>query len=70
MGRFSRDVTQLNLEARNFRVFGLDETNSNRLNALFEVTNRAWMADTLPEDDHLTPNERVRKKGPRRRRLL
>jgi xylulose-5-phosphate/fructose-6-phosphate phosphoketolase len=59
LGRFLRDVMQLNLEARNFRVFGPDETNSNRLNALFEVTNRAWMADTLPEDDHLAPNGRV-----------
>jgi xylulose-5-phosphate/fructose-6-phosphate phosphoketolase len=70
MGRFLRDVMRFILETRNFRVFGLDETNSNRLNALFEVTNRASMADTLPEDEHLTPNERVRKKGPRRRRLL
>jgi len=59
MGRFLRDVMQLNLEARNFRVMGPDETNSNRLGALFEVTNRAWTADTLPEDDHLAPDGRV-----------
>jgi xylulose-5-phosphate/fructose-6-phosphate phosphoketolase len=70
MGRFLRDVMRFNLETRNFRVFGPDETNSNRLNALFEVTNRASMADTLPEDEHLAPNGRVRKKGPRRRCLL
>jgi xylulose-5-phosphate/fructose-6-phosphate phosphoketolase len=59
MGCFLRDVMQRNLAARNFRVFGPDETNSNRLNAVFEVTDRAWMADTLPEDDHLAPNGRV-----------
>jgi xylulose-5-phosphate/fructose-6-phosphate phosphoketolase len=50
---------QINLQAQNFRVFGPDETNSNRLGALFEVTNRAWIADTLPEDDHLAPDGRV-----------
>jgi xylulose-5-phosphate/fructose-6-phosphate phosphoketolase len=59
MGRFLRDVMQINLQAQNFRVFGPDETNSNRLGALFEVTNRAWIADTLPEDDHLAPDGRV-----------
>jgi xylulose-5-phosphate/fructose-6-phosphate phosphoketolase len=59
LGGFLRDVMQRNLAARNFRVFGPDETNSNRLNALFEVTDRTWMADTLPEDDHLSPHGRV-----------
>ena len=59
MGRFLRDVMQRNMGARNFRVMGPDETNSNRLGALFEVTNRAWTADTLPEDDHLAPDGRV-----------
>ncbi len=59
MGRFLRDVMQLNLDARNFRVMGPDETTSNRLNALFEVTNRAWVAATIPEDDHLAPDGRV-----------
>jgi len=59
MGGFLRDVMKLNLAARNFRVFGPDETTSNRLNALFEVTDRAWMAETLPEDDHLAPDGRV-----------
>ncbi len=59
MGGFLRDVMKLNLAAHNFRVFGPDETHSNRLNALFEVTNCAWMAETLPEDDDLAPDGRV-----------
>ena len=59
MGRFLRDVMKLNQSHHNFRVVGPDETASNRFSALFEVTNRAWMADTIPEDDHLNPNGRV-----------
>ena len=59
LGRFLRDVMKLNREARNFRVVGPDETASNRLGALFEVTDRAWMAERLPEDDHLAPDGRV-----------
>ncbi len=59
MGRFLRDVMKLNREARNFRVVGPDETASNRLGALFEVTDRAWLAERLPEDDHLAPDGRV-----------
>ena len=59
MGRFMRDVMKLNLENRNFRVFGPDETSSNRLDALFEVTDRAWVAETVPYDDHLSPEGRV-----------
>ena len=59
MGRFLRDVMRLNHAHHNFRVVGPDETASNRLSALFEVTNRAWMASTLPEDDHLAPDGRV-----------
>ncbi len=43
----------------NFRVFGPDETASNRLSALFEATDRTWVADFLPEDDHLASNGRV-----------
>ncbi len=50
---------KLNLGQRNFRVFGPDETASNRLGALFDVTDRAWMADRLPDDDHLAPDGRV-----------
>jgi len=59
LGRFLRDVMRLNLEHRNFRVFGPDETASNRLDALFEVTPRAWVAERLPEDEHLGPDGRV-----------
>jgi xylulose-5-phosphate/fructose-6-phosphate phosphoketolase len=53
LGRFLRDVMKTNMDRRNFRVFGPDETASNRLDALFEVTNRAWMAESEPGDDHL-----------------
>jgi xylulose-5-phosphate/fructose-6-phosphate phosphoketolase len=62
-GHFLRDVMKLNMNERNFRVFGPDETASNRLSSLFEVTNRAWMAEQLPEDNdkdsHLDPDGRV-----------
>jgi len=59
MGQFLRDVMKHNMDSRNFRVMGPDETVSNRLGALLEVTNRAWMAETLPEDDHLAADGRV-----------
>ncbi len=59
MGMLLRDVMKLNLKARNFRVVGPDETASNRLGALFEVTDRAWMAEQLPGDDDLAPDGRV-----------
>jgi xylulose-5-phosphate/fructose-6-phosphate phosphoketolase len=59
MGVFLRDVMKLNLDTRNFRIMGPDETASNRLGALFEVTDRAWMAETLPDDDHLAADGRV-----------
>jgi xylulose-5-phosphate/fructose-6-phosphate phosphoketolase len=59
MGRLLRDVMKLNAETRNFRVVGPDETSSNRLDALFEVTSRAWMAERRPEDEHLSPDGRV-----------
>ena len=45
--------------AKNFRVFGPDETASNRLNALFEVTNRTSTAVIYPNDDHIAPDGRV-----------
>ena len=48
MGKFLRDVMKLNMEARNFRLFSPDENNSNRWQDVFEVTNRVWMAETLP----------------------
>jgi len=59
MGRFLRDVMKLNAESRNFRVVGPDETASNRLGDLFEVTNRESMAEILPTDDHISPDGRV-----------
>ncbi len=59
MGTYLRDVMKLNREARNFRVVGPDETASNRLGALFEVTARAWMAERLPEDENLAQDGRV-----------
>ncbi len=60
LGRFLRDVMAGNSGAANFRVFGPDETASNRLDALFEVTGRTWMAETHPDDDeHLSPDGRV-----------
>ncbi|NWG02790.1 MAG: phosphoketolase family protein [Syntrophaceae bacterium] len=59
LGSFLRDVMKLNMEQRNFRVMGPDETASNRLNALFEVTDRMWMGEAIPEDDHLSPEGRV-----------
>ena len=59
MGGFVRDVMKLNMDAQNFRVFGPDETSSNRLGALFEVTDRTWLADKAPEDIQLSPRGRV-----------
>jgi xylulose-5-phosphate/fructose-6-phosphate phosphoketolase len=57
LGAFLRDVVRLNPER--FRVVGPDETASNRLGALFEVTDRAWQAELLPSDEHLAPDGRV-----------
>ena len=59
MGKLLRDVMKLNKKTGNFRVFGPDETASNRLGALFDVTDRAWQAELLPEDDHLATDGRV-----------
>jgi xylulose-5-phosphate/fructose-6-phosphate phosphoketolase len=59
LGQFLRDVVKMNARYRNFRVFGPDETASNRLSALFEATERQWMAKTLAEDEHLAPEGRV-----------
>jgi xylulose-5-phosphate/fructose-6-phosphate phosphoketolase len=59
LGAFLRDIMKLNGDARNFRLFGPDETNSNRLNAVFEVTNRQFDAITLSYDDHLASQGRV-----------
>jgi xylulose-5-phosphate/fructose-6-phosphate phosphoketolase len=57
LGSFLRDVVRMN-ETR-FRVFGPDETDSNRLGAIFEATDRAWNAETLPTDEHLALDGRV-----------
>ena len=57
LGGWLRDVTRLNPD--HFRVMGPDETVSNRLGAVLEVTDRAWDAETLPGDDHLSPDGRV-----------
>lgn len=59
LGTFLRDVMRANAASANFRVFGPDETASNRLGALFEATERAWMAERLPGDDHLAADGRV-----------
>jgi xylulose-5-phosphate/fructose-6-phosphate phosphoketolase len=59
LGRMLRDVVSLNADARNFRVFGPDETASNRLDAVFEVTGKQWQAETLPVDEHLQHDGRV-----------
>jgi xylulose-5-phosphate/fructose-6-phosphate phosphoketolase len=59
LGGWLRDVMRENADARNFRVFGPDETASNRLGAILEATDRAWMAARLPGDDHLSPDGRV-----------
>src|SRR3954451_6881645 len=59
MGAFLRDVMKCNAGTRNFRVFAPDENNSNRLNDILAVTNRAWNAETVPGDDHLAPDGRV-----------
>ncbi len=59
LGPFLRDVVKLNSEQRNFRVFGPDETLSNGLGALFEVTPRQWDAATQVNDEFLAPSGRV-----------
>ncbi len=59
MGTLLRDVMKQNADHRNFRLVSPDELASNRWGALFEVTNRAWMAETLPGDDHLAADGRV-----------
>jgi len=59
LGVFLRDVAKLNREQRNFRIFGPDETLSNRLNAVFEVTNRQWDARVQDNDEFLALDGRV-----------
>jgi xylulose-5-phosphate/fructose-6-phosphate phosphoketolase len=57
LGEFARDILKQN--PKNFRVFGPDETASNRLDHVFETTDRAWMAEIFQGDDHLSPDGRV-----------
>ncbi len=59
MGKLLRDVMRLNLESRNFRIFGPDETSSNRLDAVLEVTGKTWLAETTADDVGLAHNGRV-----------
>jgi len=59
LGEFLRDVVSLNKEQRNFRIFGPDETLSNRLNAVFEVTDRQWEARTKENDEFLSSDGSV-----------
>jgi xylulose-5-phosphate/fructose-6-phosphate phosphoketolase len=59
LGRFLRDVLKLNQSKSNFRIMGPDETDSNRLSAVFEVTDRVSAAEILPTDVHVSPNGRV-----------
>jgi xylulose-5-phosphate/fructose-6-phosphate phosphoketolase len=59
LGGFLRDVMKLNMESKNFRVFGPDENASNRLEALYEVSGKEWMEPILPVDEHLSPDGRV-----------
>ena len=58
LGEFLRDVIKAN-PTTNFRIFGPDETASNRLGAVFEATDRQWEAETVDTDDHLAPEGRV-----------
>jgi len=59
LGKFLRDVVKLNEAARNFRIMGPDETSSNRLDAVFEATDRVWMEEIESYDTHLARDGRV-----------
>jgi xylulose-5-phosphate/fructose-6-phosphate phosphoketolase len=59
LGRFLRDVLKLNAVQRNFRIFGPDETLSNGLEAVFETTNRQWLAATADNDEFLARSGQV-----------
>ncbi len=58
-GQLLREVIRLNAERRNFRIFSPDETNSNRWSAVFDLTNRQFMGDIIPIDDHVATEGRV-----------
>ncbi len=59
LGNFLRDIIRLNGEQRNFRIFGPDETLSNRLDAVFEASDRQWEGSTLPDDQFLNRDGRI-----------
>ncbi|HDZ05783.1 hypothetical protein LCGC14_0281060 [marine sediment metagenome] len=59
LGEFARDIINLNRSQRNFRIFGPDETLSNRLNSVFEATNRQWEGETMETDELLEKDGRV-----------
>src|SRR6185312_6999121 len=59
LGRYLRDVFRLNADARNFRLFGPDETASNRLEAVYEATPKTWEGEVLPVDVALARDGRV-----------
>jgi xylulose-5-phosphate/fructose-6-phosphate phosphoketolase len=59
LGQFLRDIIRQNDDQRNFRIFGPDETASNRLSAVFEATNKQWLGEIIPGDDTLAAEGRV-----------
>lgn len=59
LGRYVKDVFKLNSQNKNFRIFGPDETMSNRLNHCFEAENRSWMADLKDNDEYLARDGRI-----------
>jgi xylulose-5-phosphate/fructose-6-phosphate phosphoketolase len=59
LGKFLRDAIKLNADTRNFRIFGPDETASNRLAAVFEETGKQWLGTVFPTDVNLSPDGRV-----------
>lgn len=59
MGKFLKSIMQVNWDKRNFRIFGPDETSSNRLTSLFEITDRTSTAEILPVDEHISADGRV-----------
>lgn len=59
MGEFLRDIMKANWHERNFRIFGPDETASNRLSHLFDITGRTSTAEIIPGDNHISPDGRV-----------
>lgn len=59
LGKFIRDIIELNEDNKNFRLFGPDETMSNRLSSVFEKTNRTWNASTFKTDEFLSSDGRI-----------